>query len=157
MADTIEAGTVYFSTRRIVFTCGCFDLLHIGHVNFLRQAKQLGDELIVGIHRCADKNPVLPIYHRQVIIQEVCGADNVIVHEHGNDEQIIQEFNITHWAIGPEWDEAHQRHDGIEYVIIPRVPNISTSDIKQRCYEAVRDVRNRRYSDSGDHYHLRNP
>lgn len=120
---------------KTVFACGCFDLLHMGHINFLEQARKCGDELIVGIHRCADKSPVLPVFHRHLIVQALSCVDGAIIHSHEDDECIIEEFNITHWAIGPEWDMTHQRHDGIEYIIIPRVPNISTTEIRERCCE----------------------
>lgn len=157
MANTVRERAVPISARRVVFTCGCFDLLHIGHINLLACARELGDELIVGVHPCADRNPILPTIHRHLMVRAVCYVDHAFIHDHEDDEQIIQEFNITHWAIGPGWDKVHQRHKGVEYVIIPRVPNTSTTDIKQRCYEEVRSLHDHRRPDSGDHYHLRNP
>jgi D-beta-D-heptose 7-phosphate kinase / D-beta-D-heptose 1-phosphate adenosyltransferase len=71
--------------ERIVFTNGCFDLLHPGHVQYLEQAKALGDRLVVGINTDAsirrlkgDERPINPLQHRQTMLGALRAVDWVI-------------------------------------------------------------------------------
>ncbi|MFH1860926.1 MAG: adenylyltransferase/cytidyltransferase family protein, partial [bacterium] len=62
-------GMLKSQNKRIVFTNGCFDILHIGHAKYLEEAKRLGDVLIIGLNTdwsvCANKGPLRPLVGEQ--------------------------------------------------------------------------------------------
>ena len=73
------------SGERIVFTNGCFDILHAGHVHYLEQAKALGDRLVVGLNNDAsisrlkgEHRPVNPLKERATVITGLASVDWVI-------------------------------------------------------------------------------
>lgn len=98
----------------------------------------LGDRLCVGVHVCLDKRPIFSVLERRMMLEALSDVDFTVVHNHKDDEDVVSGLGITHWAISPEWDEVHHRCAGVEYVIIPRHFDISTSEIKKRCYERSR-------------------
>lgn len=101
--------------RLIGYTCGVFDLFHIGHLNLLRNAKSLCDKLIVGVStdelRFETKGdyPIIPFLERLEIVQNIKGVDMVIPQE--NRDKITAweklQFNILFvgddWYKTPEW------------------------------------------------------
>lgn len=124
---------------RTVLTYGTFDLLHIGHINLLRRARELGDRLIVALStdefNLAEKNKVCVNTYadRKVILESLRFVDLVIPEE--NWEQKVTDV-ATHkvdvFTIGDDW----QGHfdflkDQCEVVYLPRTANISTTEIKQ--------------------------
>src|SRR3990172_1047947 len=79
-------GKLRRERKRIVFTNGCFDLLHLGHVEYLRQARKLGDLLIVGINSDASvkrlkgkARPVLPQIDRSRILAALESVDYAVI------------------------------------------------------------------------------
>jgi D-beta-D-heptose 7-phosphate kinase/D-beta-D-heptose 1-phosphate adenosyltransferase len=82
--------------RRIVFTNGCFDILHRGHVTYLSRAKALGDELIVGVNTDASvralKGPERPINRledRLSVLEALSCVDHVIPFDTPTPEPLI--------------------------------------------------------------------
>src|SRR5512139_1116248 len=82
--------------KRIVFTNGCFDLLHVGHVRYLEEAKALGDVLIVGIN--GDRSvqdlkgplrPILPIEERSEILSGLGCIDYITVFDEPTPLELI--------------------------------------------------------------------
>lgn len=74
--------------KKIVFTNGCFDILHMGHVAVLRKAKNLGDLLIVGLNSDASvrrlkgrRRPIMPIEERAAILASLTCVDHITVFE----------------------------------------------------------------------------
>ena len=72
--------------RRIVFTNGCFDILHVGHVRYLKSARALGDILIVGLNSDAsvkrikgDKRPIVPERERAEVLSSLRFVDYVVL------------------------------------------------------------------------------
>ena len=89
MADVQDAASRLARWRqadqRIVFTNGCFDLLHPGHVSLLHQARQLGDRLVIGLNTDAsirrlkgDQRPILPGKDRAAILSALEDVDMVV-------------------------------------------------------------------------------
>lgn len=83
--------------RTIVFTNGCFDLLHVGHVNFLREAARLGDVLIVGLNRDASvrrlKGPARPVISerdRAAMLAALDCVDHVVVFDEDTPVPLLQ-------------------------------------------------------------------
>src|SRR5512143_1216619 len=82
--------------KRIVFTNGCFDLLHVGHVRYLEAAKALGDILIIGINGDASVRglkgplrPILPVEERAEILSGLGCADYVTVFDEPTPLELI--------------------------------------------------------------------
>lgn len=88
--------------RRVVFTNGCFDLLHVGHVTYLQQAAALGEVLVVGINSDSSvrglKGPQRPIYNQQVrsaMLAALGCVDHVLVFDDATPHALL-------WAIRPD-------------------------------------------------------
>ncbi len=82
--------------KKIVFTCGCFDLLHIGHIRTLKEAKSHGDVLIVGVNSNTSvrKNkgkfrPIIPEDERAEIIASLEYVDYVTIFSESTPEKLI--------------------------------------------------------------------
>ncbi|MBK8625089.1 MAG: D-glycero-beta-D-manno-heptose 1-phosphate adenylyltransferase [Saprospiraceae bacterium] len=97
--------------NKIVFTNGCFDLIHIGHVLYLEEAKNLGDKLIVaansdnsvrqlkGAHR-----PIKDEYNRTHILAALASVDMVLVFDEADPMTLIQKL-IPHVLVkGGDWN-----------------------------------------------------
>jgi len=139
--------------KRIVFAPGCFDLFHIGHLNFIEAAAALGDFLVLGIGTSdhiralwADKgDEIIPFDQRRQIVAALKCVDVTIPYEpyYEDDFSVLDEYDVTIWAVGPEHgryefqeriDEELRRRN-IQLVVIPRTPDISTTTIKKRIRE----------------------
>lgn len=96
--------------NKIVFTNGCFDLLHIGHVRYLQQAKSLGDLLVVGINSDASvqrlKGPTRPIQNqndRSEILAALACVDYTIVFDQETPLELIQQVKPHLLVKGGDW------------------------------------------------------
>ena len=128
--------------KRIVFTNGCFDLLHVGHVRYLEEAKVLGDVLIVGVNSDASvrklkgpKRPILPEKERTEILSGLGCVDYVTVFDEADPLNLITSLQPNVLAKGGDWrkdqivgKEVVERSGG-EVVVIPLVKNASTSNL----------------------------
>lgn len=130
----------------IVFTNGCFDLLHIGHTRYLNEAKQLGERLVVGIN--SDKSvrqlakganrPILPGPQRAEVIAALGCVDYVILFDEPDPLNLIKAIQPNILVKGGDWTP--ERIVGKDFVeerggfvrTIPLVPDISTTTIIQR-------------------------
>src|SRR5512139_4047982 len=82
--------------KRIVFTNGCFDLLHLGHVRYLEEAKALGDILVVGVNSDSSvrklkgpKRPILPERERTEILSGLGCVDYITVFNEADPLRLI--------------------------------------------------------------------
>ena len=130
----------------IVFTNGCFDLLHIGHVRYLQEAKNLGDRLVVGINsdqsvRKLSKGigrPIIREQHRSEVIAALGCVDYVILFEESDPLILIQALQPQILVKGGDWEP--DRIVGKEFVeerggsvrSIPLTPESSTTLIIQK-------------------------
>jgi D-glycero-beta-D-manno-heptose 1-phosphate adenylyltransferase len=96
--------------RRIVFTNGCFDLLHIGHVLYLEEAKSLGDKLIVGLNSDASvsrlkgsNRPIKDEYNRSHILAALSSVDAVIIFENDDPLELIKLISPDTLVKGGDW------------------------------------------------------
>lgn len=128
--------------NRIVFTNGCFDLLHIGHVRYLEKAKILGDILVVGLNSDSSvrklkgpKRPLLPARERAEILSGLGCVDYVTIFHELDPLKLITSLQPNVLAKGGDWtkDQVVGREvvekSGGEVVIIPYVRGASTSDL----------------------------
>jgi rfaE bifunctional protein nucleotidyltransferase chain/domain len=96
-ADLVAAVSAHRKQgRRIVFTNGCFDVLHRGHVGYLNQARRLGDVLIVAVNSDdsvrrlkGPERPVNPVEDRVAVLAALASVDHVVVFEEDNPANLI--------------------------------------------------------------------
>jgi D-glycero-beta-D-manno-heptose 1-phosphate adenylyltransferase len=136
--------------RRIVFTNGCFDLLHPGHIGSLEQARALGDALVVGLNSDASVRqlkgagrPVLPERERAEILAALECVDAVIIFDELTPRDVIARLLPDVLVKGGDWpdDQIVGREEveaaGGRVVSIPVVPGYSTSAILRKIREGA--------------------
>ncbi|HWT89268.1 MAG TPA: D-glycero-beta-D-manno-heptose 1-phosphate adenylyltransferase [Candidatus Angelobacter sp.] len=144
---TIEEAILRFGReerngRRVVFTNGCFDLLHPGHIQSLEQARALGDALIVGLNGDASVRelkgpgrPILPELERAEILAALECVDAVVIFQQMTPREIIAALLPDVLVKGGDWagDQIIGREEveaaGGRVVSIPVVPGYSTTAI----------------------------
>ena len=137
--------------KKIVFTNGCFDLLHVGHVRYLQEAKTLGDVLIVGINsdesvRSLNKGarrPIVQEHQRQEIIASLECVDWVVPFTETTPINLIRTLAPDVLVKGGNWSrdgivgrQEVEDHGG-QVFALPLVPNISTSLLVQQIQQEV--------------------
>ncbi len=131
--------------QRVVFTNGCFDLLHPGHVTYLHQARALGDILIVALN--SDRSirelkgparPILTAAERCQVMAALAAVDAVTVFDAPTPLSIIEALVPDVLVKGGDWPveqivgrEVVEAHGGTVYSL-PFVPGVSTTDIIDR-------------------------
>ncbi|HLZ52093.1 MAG TPA: D-glycero-beta-D-manno-heptose 1-phosphate adenylyltransferase [Candidatus Acidoferrum sp.] len=140
--------------RRIVFTNGCFDLLHPGHIGSLEQARALGDVLIVGLNSDASVRqlkgagrPVLPERERAEILCALECVDAVVIFDEPTPREIISRLLPDVLVKGGDWpgDQIVGREEveaaGGRVVSIPVIPGYSTTAMLRKIREGVSSTR----------------
>ncbi len=135
--------------RRIVFTNGCFDILHRGHVTYLDRAKGLGDVLIVAVNSDASvrrlKGPARPINtldDRLMVLEALSCVDNVVAFDTDTPERLIEAVRPDVFAKGGDYTrESLPEADLVERLggavqILPLVDDRSTTGIIRRARTA---------------------
>ena len=138
--------------KRIVFTNGCFDLMHIGHTRYLHAAKALGDLLVVGVNSDAsvkslNKAPDRPIVgesQRAEVVAALASVDYVVIFPEPDPLNLITAVQPDVLVKGGDW--AIDRIIGREVVerrggtvkTIPLVPDMSTTALIQRIRSEAR-------------------
>jgi D-beta-D-heptose 7-phosphate kinase/D-beta-D-heptose 1-phosphate adenosyltransferase len=123
--------------KKIVFTNGCFDLIHVGHVRYLSQAKALGDILIIGLNtdksvsRIKPGRPVIPEDQRAEVLAALSMVDYVVLFEEDTPYELIKEIKPHVLVKGADWKvEDIVGNDIVDNVrTIPLVEGMSTSAI----------------------------
>ncbi len=134
--------------KKIVFTNGCFDILHIGHTRLLQQAKALGDVLILALDTDASvaklkgpTRPIIPQHERAEILSALDVVDYMIFFESEELADIIKEIQPDYLVKGGDYSKETVVGNYIveEYggnvVLIPLVANKSTTNIIQKVKE----------------------
>lgn len=131
--------------KKIVFTNGCFDILHAGHADYLNKAKSLGDILVVGINSDAsvrrikgEKRPILPQQMRAYLLDNLKPVDYVVIFEEDTPLELIKAIKPNVLVKGADWDL--DRIVGADFVLsyggrVERIAfsfEISTSKIIER-------------------------
>ncbi len=122
-----------------VITYGTFDLLHYGHINLLRRAKQYGDYLIVALSTDEfnwaqkHKKSYFPYEQRKQLLESIRYVDLVIPEENW-DQKVsdVKEYHIDTFVMGDDWRGKFDfLKDQCEVVYLERTPEISTTQIKE--------------------------
>ena len=123
---------------RRVITYGTFDLLHYGHINLLRRAKEYGDYLIVALstdefNNNKNKQCYFHYEKRKQLLEAIRYVDLVIPEETWEQKvSDIKEFRVDTFVMGNDWEGKFDfLKDHCEVVYLPRTPEISTSQIKK--------------------------
>ena len=140
--------------RRVVFTNGCFDLLHPGHIRSLELARALGDMLIVGLNSDASVRqlkgkgrPVITERERAEILAALECVDAVVIFDDRTPREMITGLLPDVLVKGGDWpgDQIVGREEveaaGGRVVSVPVVPGYSTSAILERIREGARASR----------------
>jgi len=130
---------------RVVFTNGCFDLLHPGHVDYLERARELGDHLVVGVNSDASvrrlkgaRRPVNDEQARTAVLAGLGCVDSVIIFEEDTPLELIRKIRPHVLVKGGDWpiDQIVGRDiveaDGGRVLSIPLLPGYSSTAIIER-------------------------
>ena len=96
--------------KKIVFTNGCFDIIHLGHVTYLEKAKKSGDILIVGLNSDAsvrqlkgDSRPLIPQNERAALLAALESVDYVVIFNEDNPYKLISRVDPDILVKGGDW------------------------------------------------------
>ncbi len=134
--------------RRLVFTNGCFDILHVGHVRYLNEARQLGDTLMVAVNSDrsvreikGEGRPFVPQLERAEILSGLASVDHVLIFDEPTPQRVIDAILPDVLVKGADWGpteivgrETVEKAGGV-VVSIALVPSVSTSSIVSRIIE----------------------
>jgi D-beta-D-heptose 7-phosphate kinase/D-beta-D-heptose 1-phosphate adenosyltransferase len=130
---------------RVVFTSGCFDLLHVGHVRSLEQARRLGDRLVVGVNSDASvrrlkgsERPLVPARQRAEVLAALECVDWVVIFPEANPRALIETLKPDVYAKGGDWPLAVLRREDLpegfpgRVVRLRQIPGVRTTRIVER-------------------------
>ncbi|MBX3120032.1 MAG: D-glycero-beta-D-manno-heptose 1-phosphate adenylyltransferase [Fimbriimonadaceae bacterium] len=143
---TPEQAVALRQGKKLVFTNGVFDILHAGHVQYLKQARALGDLLIVGMNSDASTRtlakapdrPINTLEDRAAVLSELRCVDGVVSFEESTPEQLIELLKPEVHVKGGDYriedlPEAKIVHAyGGEVVILPFLSGHSTTETLKR-------------------------
>jgi D-beta-D-heptose 7-phosphate kinase/D-beta-D-heptose 1-phosphate adenosyltransferase len=137
--------------RRLVFTNGCFDILHVGHVRYLQRARALGDALLVAINSDrsvralkGEGRPVMSEAERAEMLAALACVDFVTVFAEDSPRRLIAELLPDVLVKGGDYalDEIHGREEveaaGGRVLALPFVEGASTTNIIERIKKVLR-------------------
>ena len=129
-------------SKKVVFTNGCFDILHTGHVTYLQKAREMGDVLVVGLNSDASvrrlKGPGRPVNSetdRALVLSALGCVDRVVVFKEDTPEKLIHKIRPDVLVKGGDWKKRNivgapfvESYGGRVHVI-PFVKGFSTSGL----------------------------
>ncbi|MDA8214863.1 MAG: D-glycero-beta-D-manno-heptose 1-phosphate adenylyltransferase [Nitrospiraceae bacterium] len=126
--------------KKIVFTNGCFDIIHIGHVRYLKEAKRLGDVLIIGLNsdssvkRLKPKRPINPESHRAEVLSSLEMVDYVTIFNEDTPYELIKHLMPDVLVKGGDWKKEDIVGSDIvpETHSLPYISGVSTTEIINR-------------------------
>ena len=153
-ATSEEVRQLQRSGKRVVFTNGCFDILHAGHVDLLRRARELGDVLVVAINSDASvrrmkgsNRPIIPEHERTELLAGLEMVDLVCTFDEDTPLEAILKIHPDVLVKGADWGingivgRAEVEGWGGKVVALPMVEGKSTTGIVERVVD--------RYGNSG--------
>ena len=131
--------------KKVVFTNGCFDILHRGHIHLFHEAKKLGDVLFVAVNDDSSirtikgpTRPIFPLEERMEVLEAITDIDYIVSFSEETPKKIISSLLPDVLVKGGDWkpDEVVGKKDveqaGGEVITIPYLPHHSSTDIIQR-------------------------
>lgn len=124
-----------------VITYGTYDLLHYGHIELLRRAREMGDYLIVALstdefNQIKNKKSYYDYEQRKMMLESIRYVDLVIPEEGwGQKEKDVDRFDVDVFVMGHDWEgDFDFLKDKCEVIYLNRTEGISTTKIKQELY-----------------------
>lgn len=123
-----------------ILTYGTFDLLHDGHINILRRARELGDYLVVAVstdefNNIKNKTAYMSYEKRKMIVESIRYVDEVIPEETWNQKiDDVKKHNIDVVVMGSDWENSPKfeiLREFCDVVYLPRTTGISSTQIKE--------------------------
>jgi D-beta-D-heptose 7-phosphate kinase/D-beta-D-heptose 1-phosphate adenosyltransferase len=135
--------------KRIVFTNGCFDLIHLGHVTYFRFAKEQGDLLVVGVNTDesirrlkGEKRPIISLEDRLGVLEELESIDYLVTFDEDTPLPLIEAIRPDVLVKGADYQkedvvgwELVEAHGG-RVALAPLVDGRSTSNVIERIVSA---------------------
>jgi D-beta-D-heptose 7-phosphate kinase/D-beta-D-heptose 1-phosphate adenosyltransferase len=131
--------------KKIIFTNGCFDILHTGHTRYLREARKLGDILVVGINSDTSvraikgpQRPIVPQDERADILASLESVDFVTLFDETTPLELIEYLKPHTIVKGGDWNEKDivggeaVRKWGGTVAVIPEIKEASTTNIIEK-------------------------
>lgn len=123
--------------EKIVFTNGCFDILHVGHIRYLTEAKKLGDILVIGLNsdnsvsRIKPGRPIIPEAQRAEVLSALHMVNYITLFDEDTPYELIKEIKPDVLVKGADWrqEDIVGRDIVSEVHTIPFVEGVSTSEI----------------------------
>jgi len=138
---------------RVVFTNGCFDLVHLGHISYLQRAKELGDILVVGVNsdssvrRIKGKpRPITPEKDRAVILAALECVDYVVIFKEDTPLKLIKAIRPDVLVKGADWPKnkvvgySTVKSYGGQLRLIPFLKGRSTTGLIKKIVKAYRKI-----------------
>ena len=151
-SDVVSALTAQRTQgRRIVFTNGCFDLMHVGHTRYLQAARDLGDLLVVGVNtdrsvqslNKGSDRPIVPEHQRAEVLAALACVDYVVLFDEPDPGRLITEIQPDVLVKGGDWTpdkivgrETVEASGGV-VTTIPLVPGVSTTALVEKIQKTV--------------------
>ncbi len=137
--------------QRVVFTNGCFDLMHVGHTRYLQAARNLGDLLVVGVNtdrslhalNKGSDRPIVPERQRAEVLAALACVDYVVLFDEPDPGRLISEIQPDVLVKGGDWSpdkiigrETVEARGGV-VTTIPLVPGVSTTALVEKIRKTV--------------------
>lgn len=131
--------------KKVVFTNGCFDILHVGHARYLKEAKKTGDVLVLALNSDAsvraikgETRPLIPEEERAYMVASLEAVDYVTIFSETTPLELIDYLKPDVLVKGGDWAEEQVmgresvRKWGGKVVIIPEIKGASTTNIVEK-------------------------
>ncbi len=142
--------------KKVVFTNGCFDILHRGHIHLLHKAKKLGDILLVAVNDDSSirkikgpTRPIFPLEERMEVLEAITDIDYLVSFSEETPKEIISSLLPDVLVKGGDWKseevvgKKEVEQAGGEVITIPYLPHHSSSDIIGRILKLSAGQKNR--------------
>jgi rfaE bifunctional protein nucleotidyltransferase chain/domain len=149
LKEIIELRAGFRETgKKLVFTNGCFDILHIGHVRYLRQVRSLGDALVVGVNSDrsvreikGEPRPIVPELERAEVLAALSSVDFVFIFDDVTPKRVIDAIVPDVLVKGADWGlseivgrDTVEKAGGL-VLNVPLVEGSSTTEIIRKVLE----------------------
>jgi len=148
----IIRNTLKQNGKKVVFTNGCFDIIHAGHVDYLSKAKECGDILIVGLNSNISvreikgkKRPIVNENERAFILSQLKSVDYVVLFDEPTPQKLIEKLIPDVLVKGADWDINNivgreiVENNGGEIITIKFVTSQSTTNIIKKVLDTYNE------------------
>ena len=135
--------------KKVVFTNGCFDILHVGHIRYLRRARKHGDILIVGVNTDrsvkqikGEKRPIVPEKERAEVLSALEFVDYVVLFDDPDPLSLIESLRPSVLVKGADWPKEKivgrevVEKTGGKVIRVPLVRGASSSGVIEKVIKA---------------------